>query len=1101
MKLQARTAYIIGLSTLALVLILVVVFSVVILNNYRVIEDRSVRTDAVRLESELALEIKYLREKNADWAFWDDLYLFASDGNNEFIQGNLKNSNLHTLGVNAVLVFNNSRELVFGKSVDFYGGLQQLPPDELVNYFSQPEWYPKIQAPEDGLSGVVNFGSNAYLVSVMPILDSHMNGPARGLLVMAVSLSAEKIEIIGQQQRVNFSVHPYANMQEDLQAKGLNLTPHFLSVLSDTNNPASLIGVSVRNIDTVEGYSVINDISGAPALTFQISETRSIYQQGMENLYYILGTFLLVALLQVSVMMLMVTHRLLMPVVRLDREIEIIGKNQDFSGRVFVPESRDEVRDLALSTNQMLDALDQARSEVSSQKQKLEALTAQLAGEIKTQNRELVLANRTLQENERRLSALINSLSDIAWLKNQDGHYIIVNQAFANAYGLTPEDVLGKTDADLWEAAVAEKNREDDSQIFETGKTIRTEEWMLDKNGIRLWVETIKTPILDVNGQVVGTAGVSRDITERRAIEEILQRSKADLEKLVQDRTVELEEANGKLEQTIYKAYELTIAAEAADQAKSEFLANMSHEIRTPLNAIIGMTSLLLDTELSPEQQDFVDTIRSGGDALLAVINDILDFSKIEANKLDLEQQPFNLRECVESALDLLASKAAEKHLELASLIYKQVPSIIIGDITRLRQILVNLIGNAIKFTDQGEVVVTVGLEKGDEETASSEIKTDVCWLHFAVKDTGIGIPPDRVDRLFQYFNQLDSSTTRKYGGTGLGLAISRKLSEMMGGKMWVESEGAGKGSTFHFTIQARMADESYQPAPIAAQETLSGKRVLIVDDNATNRKVLKYQLETLGMTGITAASPQEALEIIRQGEPLDVGLLDMQMPEVDGITLAIRIREIRNEQEFPLMIVSSLGAHPQTPEAAGIGLWLNKPLKTIQLGNGLAKLLGGQKQSKQAEPAQPIFDRNMAQRHSLHILLAEDNQVNQKVAIRMLERLGYRVDVAANGLEVLEALRRQPYDVILMDVQMPELGGDEATRIIRKEFNASVQPYIIAMTANALEGDREEYLSMGMDDYIAKPVQVAQLQQALEKAPVKGEEPSNNSPENSKAG
>ena len=646
---------------------------------------------------------------------------------------------------------------------------------------------------------------------------------------------------------------------------------------------------------------------------------------------------------------------------------------------------------------------------------------------------------REIQRQKQYADSLVETSPVAIVTMNLDGAVAGWNPGAERLFGYPPAEALGHHMEEL--IATPELRDEVAANIRGTlaGEWIRAIGRRARKDGTMVDVEISSMPVL-VDGAKVGMIGIYHDITE-------LLRARQE--------------------------------AETANEAKSAFLATMSHEIRTPMNAVIGMSGLLLNTRLSEEQRDYAEVIRQSGDTLLTVINDILDFSKIEAGRLELEAQPFDLRECVEGALDLVATRAAEKGIDLAYLVGDGVPPGVIGDVTRLRQVLLNLLSNAVKFTDRGEVVLSVAARPPARAGGPHE-------LAFSVRDTGIGIPADRVDRLFQSFSQVDASTTRRYGGTGLGLAISQRLTEMMGGRITVTSQ-PGIGSEFSFTLPAQASEVPVQVHRdlSGVQPTLRGKRVLVVDDNATNRRIVTVHLDTWGMPSRATESPLEALEWLRAGEHFDIAILDMHMPEMDGVSLARALRPLPAGAGLPLILFTSLGRREARAEDEGFAAYLHKPIKPSQLFDALSSVLADQPIHVAARGATGReLDPDLAQRHPLRILLAEDNVVNQKVALRVLAQMGYRADVAANGIEAIEAVARQTYDVVLMDVQMPELDGFEASREINRRWPGGQRPRIVAMTANAMQGDRELCVAAGMDDYVAKPIRVEELVAALGRVP-----------------
>ncbi len=663
--------------------------------------------------------------------------------------------------------------------------------------------------------------------------------------------------------------------------------------------------------------------------------------------------------------------------------------------------------------------------------------------------RELREANESLAYERFLLNTLLDQSPDYIYFKDTESRFIRVSKAVAQYLGFgDPARAIGKTDADVFGEGPAEQYLADERKIMATGETIMDkEEEQAWSDGSKTWVSTNKVPLRNSEGQVVGTFGISRNVTARKQME------------------TQLEAARD--------------AAEAANRAKSEFMANISHEIRTPMNAIMGLTELVLDTDLDDSQREYLKMAMESSESLLSLINDILDFSRIEAGKLEVENAPFGLRELLGDTMRSLAFKAHGKSLELSCHIHSDVPDQLIGDGVRLRQVVVNLVGNAVKFTDAGEVslVVEHRPESGDGVA-----------LEFTVTDTGIGIPEDKKDAVFAAFVQADSSTTRRFGGSGLGLTICSELVALMGGEISLESE-IGRGSSFRFTV-------CLEPALVEDVQTpsvdLAGSRVLVVDDNATSRRILDEVLSGWGMKPVDADGAEEALIQMRKagerGEPFDLILADANMPEVDGFALAERIRSDDGPSGRVIMMLTS-GDRPGDIARCGelgVAAYLLKPVKQSELFNAILAALGIGTTGDDTAAEEPSAE---VSRQPLRILLAEDSVVNQKLAVGLLEKRGHTVVVANHGREAVAALEAEDVDLVLMDVQMPEMDGFEATKVIRDREKATGKHVpIIAMTAHAMKGDRDRCLKAGMDDYVAKPIRAKRLLDAIAAAFNSGE-------------
>jgi len=667
-------------------------------------------------------------------------------------------------------------------------------------------------------------------------------------------------------------------------------------------------------------------------------------------------------------------------------------------------------------------------------------------------------AEEALERERFLLNTLLDNIPDNIFFKDRDGQYLRINRAMARRFGLkSPAEAVGRSADDFFPPEYADEVRRDDRALVESGESIVARESLIEwKDGSKRWVFITRMPLRDPEGNVIGTFGVSHDITDQKQAQQAMREARD--------------------------------VAEAASEAKSNFLANMSHEIRTPMNAVIGMTELVLETDLTPTQRDYLTMVQESGEALLCVINDVLDFSKIEAGRMELDPRPFQLRESLGDTLKALGVRAHDNQLELAFHIAPDVPECLIGDAGRLRQIVTNLIGNAIKFTEAGEVVLDVSLGTADEAASlpnppGSFIPDSPVVLHFRVTDTGIGIPEDMLGRIFEAFEQADSSMRRRYEGTGLGLTISSRLVELMGGRIDVESQPE-QGSTFHFTALFGKAPEDAASSRQNAA-SMAGKRILVVDDNATNLRILDEMLRNWLILPKLASSAAEALRMMDEaaaaGQTFHLVLSDVHMPDVDGFALIEKLRA-RTDQQVPVVLMLTSGGRSGDVErcaSLGICASLVKPIKQSELFDALVAALDV---TASVDEHVPVGEAVAMHSRSLRVLLAEDSLVNQKLALALLQKWGHRTTVAVNGREAVEKWQSGGFDVILMDVQMPEMDGLEATGEIRRResLRLGARTPIIAMTAHALKGDEERCLAAGMDAYLSKPIRAPLLFQKL---------------------
>ncbi len=725
----------------------------------------------------------------------------------------------------------------------------------------------------------------------------------------------------------------------------------------------------------------------------------------------------------------------------------------------------------AVRGKESLQELDKARSIALAQNYIVGEGEGEIATFLTRQITDRKQAEQQLGTERSRSDIILRAAGEGIFGIDEKGTFTFLNPAGEKILGIPEAEALGKRMGSMIRmfkedgAEILTREECPIGMVLLTGNaSVVSDQTWHGAGGTDFPVEYHCAPLHDDSGKVIGAVVTFQDITERRKNERTLIQNNESLEEAVRERTIELVLARER--------------AESANRSKSDFLATMSHEIRTPLNGVIGMTGLLMETKLSAEQRDYLGTVLISSETLLSVINDILDFSKIESGKMELEENDLDLITSIEEVLDVMSPKVVEKKLDLLYLVHKEVPQFVMGDITRLRQILSNLVNNALKFTHKGEVFIGVSLE---EEMADGRVK-----LKFQVRDTGIGIPKDKIGKLFQAFTQVDSSTTRRYGGSGLGLVICQRLVKLMGGEIWIESE-PGVGSSFYFTIITQAAPETPNAYLRSKVAEFTNKRILIVDDNPTNRQILMLQTQGWGMIPSEVSSAAAAIEVlIDRNEYFDVVILDMHMPDMDGLQLAQVIREKYTSDKLPLLMLSSMGRNDMArqDEYKLLNAYLSKPTKQVQLFTTLMNILA-QDIVQKAQIVRPqefgVEMAILAKEFPMRVMIVEDNSVNQKLMRLMLSKMGYHTDQAGNGLECLDLLRNKDYDLIFMDCQMPEMDGYEATRQVIDRYN-DARPVIVAMTANALAGDREKCFEAGMDDYISKPTRPDDIRDAIRK-------------------
>jgi|GEM_PF-1322445 len=1013
MSLRCKVPIIIGIIFAGIILLLYILLQRVVLQAFTQQEEERAISRSQRAVGIFQHKLQGIETTTDDWACWDATYDFMGGENPGYIANDLYDEVFIRLNLELVVYLTLDHKVAFGESLNLETGKSGPLPKGISPYLEAEGPFSLDTNPE-GIAGILAVPEGILLLVARPILTGEGTGPPRGMLIFGRLLGDDEATELKDLLLYEVAFYHLAEAGK---------TSHLQPIVEQLNRGREFV-VDHPDPHKVQAFTLLNDIFDNPVLLLQVDSPAG---SGLPVARYGMGALLLIGLIFALAEALLLKKFVFSRMAKLTQEVAAIGQDSDRAARVTLS-GKDELAHLAGAINHTLTALEKA--------------------------------DAALIRSAKEWQQTFASVPDLIMVLDERHRIMRANHAMEQAVGGSDTELIGRHCYEIVHGLTAPPDFCPHAKLLIDGEA-HQEEVTEPRLGVTLEVSV--TPLRDAAGKVVGSVHIAHDITERKRAETELIKAKEAAEQI-----------NIQLEEAIRRANEMTIEAEAANLAKSEFIANMSHEIRTPMNVILGMTRLALETRLNLEQREYLTEVERAADILLDLINDILDLSKIEAGKMELEPAPFDLREIVIEAVRGLAVKAEEKQLELTCQFAPGIPDLLLGDALRLRQVVLNLVGNAIKFTEQGEVGVTV--------ESVPQTPGHPCF-HFFIKDTGIGIPPEKQQIIFESFTQADGSTSRKYGGTGLGLAISSQLVRMMGGQIWVESE-LGKGSTFHFT--AGFGEPAGLPeTDRAPRNDLLGLPVLIVDDHASNRHILEQMVLRWHMKPTLVGNGEEALAELEKaeadGRSFPLLLLDQHMPEMDGFALTRKIRQSYHPEEVKVIMLASAGRAASRAEdrVLGIAAFLTKPLKEADLLKTIGRIFSagpetGFVEERELQPA--------VSRRKLRLLLVEDNPPTQKLMQRLLERRGHAVMVANDGREAVTISEKQNFDAILMDVQMPGLDGFQATSLIRRRETANGKHTpIIAMTAHAMQGDKERCIAMGMDNYISKPINPGEVFAAIE--------------------